>query len=80
MTKLSTLLRDTRLQKGLSLSDIEKLSNDTIAATYISAIERGAVPSSKKLKVLAKIYKLNFIELMILAGHVSPSDLVRNVK
>ena len=80
MNKLSVVLRDARHQKGLSLSDIEKLSNDTIAATYISAIERGATPSPKKLKALCKIYRLNFIELMILAGHVSESDLVKNCK
>ena len=67
-----------RLAKGLSLSDIEKLSDNTITKTYISAIERGTRPSCKKLRVLSKIYKLNFIELMILAGHVNAIDLERD--
>jgi transcriptional regulator with XRE-family HTH domain len=80
MNKLALTLRKARHEKGLSLSDIEKLSDDTIAATYISGIERGAIPSPKKLKVLSKILKLDFLELMIMAGHLSPSDLSRGEK
>lgn len=74
MTKLATVLRTARQEKGLSLSDIEKLSDSTIAYSYVCGIERGAIPSPKKLRVLANILKLDFLELMILAGHVGASD------
>lgn len=78
MTKLSKVLRDARLSKGLSLRDIEKLSDNTISNMHVfNAENRGDIPSPKKLRILAKVLKLNFLELMILAGHVEATDLVR---
>lgn len=76
MTKLTALLREERLSKGLSLRDMQKLSDGTITGAYVYLIEtRDMVPSPKKLRVLSKILKLNFLDLMVLAGHVATSDL-----
>jgi transcriptional regulator with XRE-family HTH domain len=76
MTQLQTVLRNARQQKGLSLRDIQKLSDNTITNTYINNIENGdIIPSPKKLRVLAIVLKLDFLELMLLAGHVRKADL-----
>lgn len=75
MEKLSAVLHEARVGKGLSLRDIEKLSDGEISNAYICQIEKGVVPYPEKLRVLSRILKLNFLELMILAGHVTKSDL-----
>lgn len=76
MTKLAEVLQKARLARDLSLRDIQKLSDNTITNTYVNNIENlGLTPSPKKLRVLATILKLDFLELMLLAGHVDKSDL-----
>jgi len=80
MKTLGGVLREARLTKGLSLRDIEKLSDNTISNMHVHNVEeRGFTPSPKKLRVLAKVLRLNFLELMILAGHVQKTDLVVEV-
>lgn len=75
MNKLAKALRNARLERSLSLRDIQKLSYGAITNTHVMNIERGQIPSPKKLRVLAKILKLEFIELMVMAGHVDELDL-----
>lgn len=71
MTKLVALLKAKRTALNYSLRDVQKLSNNTITHTYIMNIEKEiSVPSPKKLKIIASIYKLDFLELMALAGHL----------
>lgn len=81
MNQLGKVLLQARQQRGLSLRDIQKLSDNTITATYVMNLESGEmIPSPKKLKVLAKTYRLDFLDLMILAGHVEAVDLKGRAK
>lgn len=76
MTKLQDVLRSARLKRGLSHREVEKLADKKITATYVRIIEnKEVIPSPEKLRVLADILQLDFLELMILAGHVCTSDL-----
>lgn len=76
VNKLAGVLRNARLGKGLSPRDVQKLSDNTITSAYIYLIEtKDAVPAPKKLRVLAHVYKLDFLELMVIAGHVNTNDL-----
>ena len=76
MTPLSQVLQQARLSRGLSLREMQKLSDNTITCAYIAKLEKSSqVPSPKKLRVLADILKLDFLELMIIAGHVNRTDI-----
>lgn len=76
MAKLSDALRDARAQKGLTYADVVKLSEKRINPTYISKIENeDMIPSPKKIRVLADVYRLDYLELLLLAGHVRKGDL-----
>jgi transcriptional regulator with XRE-family HTH domain len=70
--KLALVLHRARQDRGLSLREVQKLSDNKITSVYVNNIEiHGMIPSPKKLRVLATIYKLDFLELMIIAGHVT---------
>lgn len=78
MTKLNALLRQARAERQLTLRDVELLSGNTITNVAVSNIEIGKVtPLPCTLKILSRIYKLDFLELMVMAGHVERSDLKR---
>lgn len=75
--KLQSRLKAARLAHGLSMRDVAKLSDGTISNPYICQIEQGnfADISPVKLRTLSKILKLDFLELMILAGYLTVKDL-----
>lgn len=76
MTALSQKLRATRLARDLSLRDMNKISRAAITHTYVMQVEqKGMIPSPKKLRVFAQVLDLDFIDLMMLAGHLKASDL-----
>lgn len=76
-TKLAQTLKRARVRQKLTLRDIEKLSEGQISNAYVSTLERGVneYPHPRKLRILATILKLNFLELMILADHITIKDL-----
>jgi transcriptional regulator with XRE-family HTH domain len=74
-TNLSARIRSARLAQGLGLRDVE--AKGGISNGYLCQVEHGQVTDvhPKKLRVLAKALKLDYLELMILAGHLTIRDL-----
>jgi transcriptional regulator with XRE-family HTH domain len=75
--KLHNKLRASRIAQGLSLRDIERMSGHQISNPHVSQLERGieTKPSPHHLRVLAKVLKLDYLELMILAGYITFRDM-----
>lgn len=75
MRKLGIVVREARQSRDLSLCEIQTLCGKEITDSYVGMIEQcKVVPSPKKLRVLARVLKLDFLELMVLAGHVTKND------
>jgi HTH-type transcriptional regulator, competence development regulator len=70
---LGTVLREARHRRGLSLRDVERASG--IANGHLSQLETGRIvrPDAALLWELASLYRLEFEELMRLAGHPVPT-------
>ncbi|GEM50039.1 helix-turn-helix domain-containing protein [Deinococcus cellulosilyticus] len=69
-------LRKTRKQHGFTLKDVEKETG--ISNAYLSQLETGKIdrPAPDKLYQLAQMYRINFNDLMVKAGHIRKrSDL-----
>lgn len=75
--RLHHVLKAARYNRGLSLRDIEHISGNKISNTYISMLERGREhdPSPHKLRVLARILKLDYMDLMERATYITARDL-----
>lgn len=75
--KLARRLHSARIAQHLSLRDVERLSGHKISNAYVSHLElaNAICPYPDKLRILAKVLKLDFMELMILAGHITVQDL-----
>lgn len=69
---LADALRSARESRGLTLRDIELLSEGEISNAYVSQLELGHVtePHPVKLKVLARVYKMDLLTLYRLAGYL----------
>lgn len=81
MTPLQDALRNARIKKGLTFREIEKLSDGKITSVYCHLIEKGGkIPAPEKLRVLSKVLRINFLDLMLKAGHVEKHDLVIDVQ
>lgn len=57
--ELGELLRTRRMAMGLTLRDLQQQLGNTLTASSLSRIERGAVPDSKNVPVLARWLDLN---------------------
>lgn len=75
--KLHARLRAARIARQLSLRDVATLTDHQISNPYLCQLETGknAEPSPHKLRLLAKVLRLDFLELMILAGYITVKDL-----
>jgi transcriptional regulator with XRE-family HTH domain len=78
-TKLSKQLKTARLKLNLTLRDIEKSAGGKISNPYISQLENGNVtnPSPEILRWLSRELKLDYVKLMMTAGHITKKDLQR---
>lgn len=67
---LGQYLWDLRKAKGLSLREVEEVSD--VSNAYISQIESGKIthPSPHILHQLAEVYNASYEKLMELAGHI----------
>lgn len=75
--KIGTLIRNLRLQRGLSQYDLASASN--INNSYLSRIENGERrPSPKILKKFSEILQYPYDELIVASGILS-EDFVRSV-
>lgn len=69
-TGLGTMLAEARKQRDWSLREVERRTG--IHNAHLSQIETGGIvrPDPNILWELARVYNLDFDELMVLAGHV----------
>lgn len=69
---LASLVRDARERRGLSLRDIELLSEGEITNVYVSQIEIGKVttPHPKKLKVISRVLQIGLLDLFEACGYL----------
>ena len=76
--RLGDFVRDARNAHGLSLTDVQRASHNTITAAYVSLIENGRVenPGVGKLRALARGLGLTEEELFAVArgGKLSEPD------
>lgn len=76
MTKLGKLVRDARRKKRFSLRDVELKTHHQITNSYLCKIEKdNHTVSPLKLKVLAQVLDVPYIELLLAAKHITPSQL-----
>ena len=70
--ELKTLLVAVRLAKGLSQRDVWERTNHGVSPGYLSQLENGEArsPSPHILHKLAKVYEVDYMELMRAAGYV----------
>lgn len=72
---LGDILRDARVELDLSLRDLSKKLD--VTPSYLSDIENNRrVPAEEVLQNMARVFKLDFDELMARAGRVG-DDAVR---
>lgn len=65
MTRIGTLLRTIRHDRGYTLSQLFRLCNKTVSSSYLNKIEvRGEIPSPVLIRKLAKALKYNEQELL----------------
>lgn len=72
---LAEVLTDARDAKGLSLRDVERATG--VHNAHVSQIEKGRIerPEIGLLYELAKLYELELVELLELAGHVAAGSV-----
>ncbi len=72
---LGIYLRELRIVKNLSLSEVEKATNNTVSNAYLSQLESGKIekPSPHILEQLAKAYNVKYEDVMAAAGYMHSS-------
>ncbi|GLC28251.1 helix-turn-helix domain-containing protein [Roseisolibacter agri] len=75
MPSLGQMLRSAREARGLSLRDVERATEGKVSNGYLSLLESDSVkqPSPNHLYHLAQAYRLDYAELMRLAGYFVPN-------
>lgn len=73
---LGQYLGSIRLDRKMSLRQVEDATKKEISNAYISQLENGRVtnPSPNILHTLAEIYDVSYITLMELAGYLPPTS------
>lgn len=74
--ELGKFLKDVRESRGLSLRDVERVTDGKVSNGYLSQLENGGIgkPSAVMLHRLSGAYAVDYGELMERAGFVSESD------
>jgi HTH-type transcriptional regulator, competence development regulator len=69
---LGQYLASIRLDRKLSLRQVEEMSQKEVSNAYLSQLETGKIlqPSPNVLNTLADIYKIDYVQLMELAGYL----------
>lgn len=69
---LGQYLASIRLDRKMSLRQVEEISNKEVSNAYLSQLETGKIlqPSPNVLNTLADIYKIEYVQLMELAGYL----------
>ncbi|MBN9248190.1 MAG: helix-turn-helix transcriptional regulator [Hyphomicrobium sp.] len=74
MMSLGQFLAAIRAKRELTLRQVEDGTEKEVSNAYLSQIESGKIkqPSANILSKLAEFYEIDFIQLMELAGYVTP--------
>jgi len=72
---LGQYLASIRLDRKLSLRQVEERSNKAVSNAYLSQLETGKIlqPNPTVLNALAEIYNISYMQLMKLAGYMPPT-------
>ena len=70
---LGHYLASIRVDRNLSLRDVEEATNKQVSNAYLSQIENNKIkkPSPNILHALAELYAISFENLMDMAGYIS---------
>lgn len=71
---LGQYLSSIRIDRKMTLREVELATNKEISNAYLSQIENGKIkkPSPNILFTLSELYNISFEKLMSIAGHVVP--------
>lgn len=72
---LGQYLASIRLDRKLSLRQVEEKSNKAVSNAYLSQLETGKIlqPNPTVLNALAEVYEISYLQLMKLAGYLPSS-------
>jgi HTH-type transcriptional regulator, competence development regulator len=72
---LGQYLASIRNDRGLTLREVEEMTDKEVSNAYLSQIENGRIkrPSPNLLHALSVAYSIDYGYLMTLAGHITPS-------
>src|SRR3546814_13756384 len=72
-TDLGGFLKKVRQSRGLSLREVERLTDGTVSNGYLSQLENGNIdkPAAMMLHRLSNAYKIEYHEIMKLAGFLT---------
>ncbi len=72
---LGQYLASIRHDRKMSLRKVEEASNKEVSNAYLSQLETGKItqPSPNVLNTLSDIYKIDYVQLMELAGYMAPT-------
>lgn len=72
---LGQYLSSIRTDRGKTLRQVEQATNKEVSNAYLSQIENDKIkqPSPHVLHTLAELYKIDYGNLMEMAGHVTPT-------
>lgn len=78
---LGQYLASIRHDRKMSLRQVEEASNKEVSNAYLSQLETGKIvqPSPGILNTLSEIYKIDYVQLMELAGYL-PQSTTRDAK
>jgi transcriptional regulator with XRE-family HTH domain len=74
--EIAVLLAHLRVAKGLSLRQVEEITDRAVSNAYLSQLERGRIqkPSPHVMHSLAAVYAVPYETLMEKAGYLLPSE------
>lgn len=73
---LGQYLASIRTDRGMTLRQVEQLTEKEVSNAYLSQIENDKIkqPSPNVLYALSEIYKIDYENLMEMAGHIRPTN------
>ncbi|MGA2228480.1 MAG: helix-turn-helix transcriptional regulator [Syntrophobacteraceae bacterium] len=72
---LGQYLASIRTDRGMTLRQVEQLTDKEVSNAYLSQIENDKIkqPSPNILHALAESYEIDYMNLMEMAGHIRPT-------
>ena len=72
---LGQFLASIRADRGMTLRQVEEATEKVVSNAYLSQIENQKIqhPSPNVLHALSEVYKIDYGNLMTLAGHITPT-------